>query len=337
MIFNNDADRFSLINRRNIKYYNYTQTLISEALRVNLIPMETVDDLQMQIMGRMEELMREYTHGESASMKEDEAKGLLSSVFFTLDAYLFGYHDPMYAISAVQANSVNEMFQGGQQQIKTLICETISFYVQVKKSRIQTDNTAYNKTIDEEVREFLEKYDYRYAAQSIVRPMEYPLAFETSSSSRGIYYIKNYLKKLNLENCFLNYFEAEEQALLFETYAKKEGTTTTDMRVNLFSVVMNNAFGAAILGKYTGILTLTEEEIHILEEKLYRKTSRELSDMTQKAMETMLTDLPISSPEPAGYLRKYGKVFLSLLIHARNIGHADDLFLASDPQELFKE
>ena len=36
MRYTKELDRFSLINRRNIQYANYTQALITEALRVGL-------------------------------------------------------------------------------------------------------------------------------------------------------------------------------------------------------------------------------------------------------------------------------------------------------------
>ena len=56
------ADRFQLINRRNIHASCYTRTLISEALRVGMIPIELVDDIQMQVRGVLEEHLRQLRH-----------------------------------------------------------------------------------------------------------------------------------------------------------------------------------------------------------------------------------------------------------------------------------
>ena len=54
-----ENDKLSLINRNNLRSKNYTQSLVREALRVHFISMSVVDDLQMQIMGQLEELIRE--------------------------------------------------------------------------------------------------------------------------------------------------------------------------------------------------------------------------------------------------------------------------------------
>ena len=121
-------DRFQLINRRNIHNSRYTQSLVSEALRVGMIPLELVDDLQMQVRGVLEEHLREARRAHSGGVRfqadandgadafahdvdEAVARGFLDSIFYSLDAYLLGFHDPMYAINALQGMAVDEMFR----------------------------------------------------------------------------------------------------------------------------------------------------------------------------------------------------------------------------------
>ncbi|MCQ2431805.1 MAG: DUF6179 domain-containing protein [Clostridia bacterium] len=329
-------DRFSLINRRNVNGRHFTRTLISEALRVGLLPIEVVDDMQMQIMGKLEELLREHKKSTGIELDEDGARHLLESVFYTLDTYLLAFHDPMYAITAVQATSVEEMFRGGRQQIKTQICETVSLYIQAKKNRIPTENTAYQGVLNEDIHTYLNRYDYRMAAQDIVCPLRYPLMTDCSPDHTGISYLRDYLQRLYIENELLALFDPEERDLLFSAFAAKHDMTVEGMRVNLLSLILNHAFGASMLGKYPGILTLTEPEVRILYEKLYRKTTRELGDMAAQAADTLITDFHITDGLLIGYVRTAGRIFAGHLVSARNAREHADLFVPTDPTMLFR-
>ncbi len=342
-------DRFQLINRRNIHSSRYTRTLISEALRVGMIPIELVDDIQMQVRGVLEEHLRGLrrdlakssqtvlsSDGAAVSaVNEEMARAMLDSIFYSLDTYLLGFHDPLYAINALQGMAVDEMFRAGQKMLKSLVCESVALHVQAKKSRIQTDNAAYNVTLDEEIHAFLEGYDYRRAGHESVCPMTYAL-YDPLSQMQGIHRLREYLTHLVTENRFAALFEPEEKALLFEAYAAGHHTTTKDMRVNLYEVIVCNALGAAILGKYPGILVLTEQEISYLTDKLHRKTTRELEHMTTDAIRCLISDL---HPEPAvaAYLNGHAKRFVAKLLEARNAADASVLFVASDPQMLFRQ
>ena len=108
------------------------------------------------------------------------------------------------------------------------------------------------------------------------------------------------------------------------------------MQVNLYDVIVSNALGAAILGKYPGILVLTEQELSYLNDRLHRKTTRELEHMTTDAIRTLIADL---HPEPAAaaYLSSHAKRFVSRLLEARNAADASLVFVASDPQMLFMQ
>lgn len=329
------SDRFPLINRRNIKANRYTQTLISEAMRVGLLPMSTVDDIQMQMMGKLDALMYGFKKKYGHDATEEDAEALLRSVFFTVDRYLLEFHDPMYAIAAVQTTDVEEMFAGGQKQLKAVLCEAVSLYVQVKRSRIYTENRAYNDAIAVDIRAFLDAYDYRYLSHERICTPAYPLMAEPSSTD-GICYLREYLRNLQTENRLMQLFEPEERNLLFASYAKMHAKTVEEMQVNLFSRIMTNALGAAILGKYTGILTLTEEEVALLYRKLQRKTTRELEAMAHEAVSTTLIDLRIENPTDVAYIKAAGKRFAAKLVTARNAHENAKLFVVSDPIDLFR-
>lgn len=327
-------DKFQLINKRNVHQSHYTQSLIAEALRVGMIPIEFVDDVQMQVRGILEDRLRELRRVSSAAVDEECAKKQLDSIFYSVDTYLLGFHDPMYAINALQAMCVEDMYREGQKAVKSLICETIALSVKAKKTRIQTDNAAYNKTLDEEIRSYLNRYNYRYAGQTVVQTLTYPLT-DGESRLNGIHYLRDYLNRFLTENRFVAMFDPEEKALLFETYAQLHAVDMVTMRVNFFSIVINHALGASMLGKYTGILVLTEEEVSTLYQMLHRKTTRELEHMTTDAIHAITADL---KPEPAvtAYINGHAKQLVSRLVKARDAGEDAVLFIPSDPKALFK-
>lgn len=339
-------DRFPLINRRNIHPSRYTRSLISEALRVGLIDITLVDDIQMQVRGVLEEHLRlvrkehiraaqtsENSASEPPVIDEAFARGMLDSIFYSVDTYLLSFHDPMYAINALQGMAVDDMFREGQKMLKSLVCESVALHVQAKKSRMMTDNIAYNLTLDEEIHTYLGSYDYKRAGHEVVCPMTYVLS-GAPTAMQGIHRLRDYLSRLVTENRFAALFEPEEKQLLFDSYAKKKHTTTADMQANLYDIILCNALGASILGKYPGILVLTEEEISYLNEKLHRKTTRELEHMATEAIRTLIADL---RPEPAvaAYLMGHAKQFIHRLREARDAADASVLFVPSDPQMLF--
>lgn len=337
-------DRFPLINRRNIQPSRYTRSLISEALRVGMIDITLVDDIQMQVRGVLEEhlrlVRREHVRAsqnadaaEPPAVDEAMARSMLDSIFYSVDTYLLGFHDPLYAINALQGMAVDDMFREGQKLLKSLVCESVALHVQTKKSRIQTDNDAYNTTLDAEIYAYLEGYDYRRAGQVIVCPLTYALS-DTPPFMPGIHRLRDYLTRLVTENRFAALFEPEEKQLLFASFAKKNHTTTKEMQANLYDIILCNALGASILGKYPGILVLTDEEIACLNEKLHRKTTRELERIATESIRTLISDL---HPEPAvsAYLLGHAKQFVSRLRTARDSGDASQIFVPSDPQMLF--
>ena len=182
---------------------------------------------------------------------------------------------------------------------------------------------------------YLEGYDYRRAGHEVVCPMTYALS-DTPFLMPGIHRLRDYLSRLVTENRFAALFEQEEKQLLFASYAEKKHTTTREMQANLYDVILCNALGAAILGKYPGILVLTDEEITYINEKLHRKTTRELEHMTTEAIRTLISDL---HPEPAvsAYLMAHAKQFVGRLRTARDSGDASQIFVPSDPQMLFMQ
>ncbi|MBQ4289748.1 MAG: hypothetical protein II719_00975 [Clostridia bacterium] len=329
------SDRLSLINRNNLDSKQYLRSLIAESLRVGLLTIETVDDIQMQIRGCLETLIRERSRSSDVPLGEEGAKEMLDSVFFTIGIHLLSFHDPMYAITALQSTSMEELFAAGRQRIRELFCDSVSLYVRCRHNPSAPHTQLYRKALTEDLRTFLDRYDPVYFAQKSVCRISYTLAVSFGDKT-GILYLHDYLLRLFAENSLLSKFDPEEISLLMKSCAKHYHTAPDELTVNCFSVVMHHAIGAALLGKYTGILTLTEEEVGNLYKGLYRKTSRELKSMTYQAVVGLVSDLCPNDLVLSGYISAFSRSFSEKLLEARSKGERSGLFLVSNPQELFR-
>lgn len=312
-------EQLSLINRRNLRYDNYTRSLVTEAVRVHLLPMAVADDLQMQIMGQLEALLQ------SDNMREQDEGELLSSVFFTLDSYLMGYHDPMYAIAALQSHDVDEMFRNGQRLLRARVCDSVALYVQAKKNRQHIDNECYNHTLDVEIKNALMQYDFYHAAHSVALRMSYPLAFDRTAY-RGVYYIKQYLKQLITEDQICGRFSAEEREKLFLSYAKQKSRDLKTCRINLFAVVINQTLGNALLGKYTGCLSHTAGDRSGLYKRIREISKFEMGSVMRTNLEQISIDLKLNQ-EQKNYIFAYGRRYQQRIQMVQSEKMLNDIFV----------
>lgn len=296
-----ENDKLSLINRNNLRSKNYTQSLVREALRVHFISMSVVDDLQMQIMGQLEELIREE---EAQGRRTDDADAdrILNGVFFSLDTCLLAYHDPMYALAQLQTGSVSEMYRVGQKLLKSHLFETVSLWVQARRSMPENVPESYAQSIGDQVRAALKAWDpLRCPAQSV--PFSYSPADPGWQQRAGLFSVKYYLRFLLSENHLYRRF-----ATLTELPAAK------DENKNLFQCAADPILARAALGRYASAAPLNEEEIHHMRCRLTRRRPDETVTLLTQAAQSLLHDLALASSErtaerrDAAYLLRYAQI-----------------------------
>ncbi len=306
-----ELDRFSLINRRNIQYTNYTQSLITEALRVRLLQAAFVDDLQMQIMGQLELLIRRFPADPALSQEQISAhnQALLDGIFFTLDTYLLSFHDPMYALSALQSESVTEMYTAGQQQLRAHYLETVALLVKTRKINSTALLPKLRQTLQTEIHETLLQYRPQFCS-STPHAFSYPCADDRIGQHRGIFYIKQYLRALLFEERFLSFYDGEELAAVVQDTQSKDD--------NLFLRTLHSALGCTMLGKFSGQLVLAEDEYAHLCARLAKRSRRELGQIVQLGVHTLCKELPIGDVGLMLYVRRAAKEWVPALCSARD-------------------
>ena len=78
------------------------------------------------------------------------------------------------------------------------------------QNKYNTEVIAYNNTLLKEFGNFFDIYDMKFNAQDIKISVDYPLIFGDNDLN-GLYYIKNYLEIIELENKFCNHFKSKEE------------------------------------------------------------------------------------------------------------------------------
>ena len=188
------GDNLSVINRSNLHANHYTKSLIQEALRVHLFTPAEVDDLHMQIMGQLEQLLRntETDDAGQAMDRQQDASALLQGIFFSLDTALLAHHDPMYALAQLQTGSVTELYYTGRKLLKSHYYETVALWVRVKHTASPYVPDVYTHTVQNEIRTVLRQWDPQRCDQTPPQ-YTYPLADEAWQNGNGIFATKNYL------------------------------------------------------------------------------------------------------------------------------------------------
>ena len=74
------------LNRKKIKYHNYTITLLDEALRCGYITEIEGSRIKAGIADALEEAVKTYTGNEPTSVIKGTSNSLLRSVLFAIDA-----------------------------------------------------------------------------------------------------------------------------------------------------------------------------------------------------------------------------------------------------------
>ena len=287
------GDNLSVINRSNLHANHYTKSLIQEALRVHLFTPAEVDDLHMQIMGQLEQLLRntETDDAGQAVDRQQDASALLQGIFFSLDTALLAHHDPMYALAQLQTGSVTELYYTGRKLLKSHYYETVALWVRVKHTASPYVPDVYTHTVQNEIRTVLRQWDPQRCDQTPPQ-YTYPLADEAWQNGNGIFATKNYLLALLAENRFCAHFP--------------DPPAPADSP-NLFSRYAVPVMIRAALGRFPTPAPLREEEHRALKYRLKKRRPNEVRMLFCSTIPSLLHDLygAQCTPKDAQYCKHY--------------------------------
>lgn len=269
------------INAKNIKYSNYTATLIEEARAAGYLTDADMERAQVKLADVLSECIKIYTREESTSIMTETANNLLESVLFTIDAYLISLGGHEAAVAAVKNDTFVNLYYKGMKRLKLIVCETLGLLVKIKRTRINTPNKKYNDILDEKASAFMKTYDIAAGAHQNPKFL-YPLAIPVTRA-RGVYYVKTYLLHLHAENLFCREYDFLEISRLYKIICDSKRLRYANADFNIYSSVYLNSLFATYLTKDQGSLVLTYGDCDKVQKLLAGFSETEQTDIIKTA------------------------------------------------------
>ncbi|MEN6463332.1 MAG: DUF6179 domain-containing protein [Syntrophomonas sp.] len=310
-----DIEKQTTIKKQHLDPHQYTLSLIKEGYRVGLIDQQTLNSIQTQLMSLLRDLITRYTKGESTSVKAETAQSILLSILYSIDACISNTNNPVDAIALLKADNIIELYEKGLTVVSSCLAEAKSLYQEILNKKLNIPLKAYQATIDEALPEFFISYDVIFKAQDTMASIDYPLLFD-DMRIKGIYYIKQYLKKLEIETEFCSLFAIEDIEKLLLNYGRVYDLDYREALINIFEVLLTNSIFSALSSNNPNKLSITKHQYEILLEKLKAVDHTLYSSLFNKAIEALLYELRIARPELKNYIRKFKSVLMPRFLNA---------------------
>ncbi|OPX87689.1 MAG: hypothetical protein A4E53_02401 [Pelotomaculum sp. PtaB.Bin104] len=314
----NDIKKKTIINKERLKPSQYTLSLLEEGVRAGLIDRRTIGNIQAQIMSLLASLIIRYTKGESTSVKVETARSIFMSILYSIDACMSKFSKPEAAVSFLKTHSVEDIYKKGFALVVSCLAETKALYQEIKDKKLSVPIKAYHSTINEALPEFFKSYDVMFKAHDTMASMDYPLLLGDMRVD-GIFYIKRYLEKLEIENQFCSLFADKDIGKLLADYGTVYQIDYREALINVFEVLITNSIFSVLSESEANKLNISKYQYELLLEKFKGLDHSQCSSLITKGVETLIRDLRIDQPKLMAYIWNSASVlmprFLSALDH----------------------
>lgn len=325
----------SKISKKKLNKYQYTNSLMEEAVRIKLLDTTDIINIQNQLANYLAELIMRKTSGESTSLSVDETKNLMNSMIYTLDIYFESISNPDDAVYQLKTQKIGDLIQKGTDIIVNMYDEVMDFYLLIVKKKLNVPLACYHNTIDEAMPIFLKQYNMVFSAHSASTAIDYPLAIDDWDVC-GVKYIHTYLKHFILETNFCKIFGDEKIEKLVYCFGKKIRMDYKLELINIFELTYHNAVFMVLDGCKVLDLILTPHSSKILIQKLKKLDNTEMEAIIREATNRLLIELNISDKTTIDYIFKYLPDFVCRLNNNKENQSLDSM-LITEIEEKVKE
>ncbi len=225
-------------------------------------------ELQAKLFELLARQVQSYTHGESASVPAETAQALLDSICFTLGLDL---EDPGARGRELLDCDLAKELTSRRERLRGEMVRGNTLWVSLCRTLPPVKNRAMRDTL-RSIGGFWRRYDLWYRAKEIPCDIDYQLAVPVPERMWGVCYVKEYLRRLSIENHFLRRYTWADLAAVLERYHP----WYQEEVCNLFQPVAVNALGKALLGAAPVPLTMTEGEREALVERFRDQTKENI-------------------------------------------------------------
>jgi hypothetical protein len=311
----------------------YTLSLLNEGRRAGLLNDSETDGIRNRLQSVWHNLIRRYTREESSSVAVETAESILASALYALDAYLLSLGDHDQAIACLKNGDIATLHAQGVERVHQIFRETKRLHEEIRRRKLDVPVEAYNLTIEESLPVFLKKYDIVFDAHNTMASIDYPLAVD-DMRLQGVFYMKQYLKHLKLENEFCFRFEREDLLRLLQRFGS---VCRFDYRIelfNIFELVLQHALFFVMSGGEAHRVTLTVSQFERLERMFVHADASEVDALFRQAMQRLKRDLRIGDPGLSDYMDRCRKALVRRIVHAAEHRHLQAVILTDTEEQI---
>lgn len=312
---NTGIEKLTSLNKTVIESNRYTLSLLDYGSQIGLMDQHGIDQVQTAMLSILKGLIIKYTRGKSTSLKVDTAQSILVSILYSTDARLSIFSEPEDALTYLKTNNIEHIYNEGLKLVKLCVDETNQLYQKIADNKLNVSLDAYHTTIDEALPEFFATYDPIFSAQDTITSMDYPLLFD-DTEIEGIYYIKQYLEKLAMEDCFCSLFSSNSVEKLLTNYGQVYCIDYRETLFNLFEVLLTNSIFSVLIGNSANDLSISPSQFELLKQKFNGLPQTDYSSLISQAIEILIQDLNINQPALNNYIWRYPSLLMPRFCHA---------------------
>ncbi len=268
---------------------------------------------QEALWGLLKQQARLYAP-DSTSLPAETAAALAESILLTLGAD----RNPAVLLSA----DLHAAFRQGQRRLSQKLTLSQHLLQAALASRPQAENRSLSDTLNS-LKSFSKRWDLRFFAQEIPCDIDYQLSQPVSETLRGVDYVNEWLRRLCLEQAFLNCFDP----VLIRAVLEQSGPDYRNLLINLYEPVAVNALGLAILGDDPHTLSIPASRRQELENQLAGLSRETLADTLSAGAATLCSALELP-PALLRYTQTTAQNLLPRLRAALQGGTTAHLFLS---------
>ena len=262
----------------NLSKYQYTISLINECVRCEILPKAFLYNVQIKISEILKDLIMRYTKGQSTSVTVEKAEKFIIGIWYTIDAYMKTFENLEIAIDTLKKEEISYIYERGKGVLKEDFKITEKLYEKTLKNQICTDLMAYNTTLSG-IENFFKYYDLEFEPDENAADIDYPLIFDDWDMV-GLYYMKNYLWNLYVENEICNKFDNKDIHKILKSYGDSYKIDYRDLLINIFEMTINNAVFSILCNSNS--LEIEKEEFEKLNNNLKKITTEEVRELIEE-------------------------------------------------------
>ena len=234
-----------------------------------------------------------YNGIDSTSMTVEKAQEILESMLYTIGVAAengAAKEEILNGSLSLLLDRGREILKGKQKSVKVewkLLCRELP----------RIPNVYFLSTM-ENLGLFFDSYDIYFAAHHTSESIDYWPLCPVPETIKGISYIEEYIRRIQIENDFLNCFEREDVISLCEKYVP-------DYREALFNLcepVLTNAIGLSLIGKEVQGLHISAAQREDIYQMLIGRTEKEICDRIKESVLSACRQIGMTAENETDYL-----------------------------------